>query len=225
MTKSRDLKEACVAEALAILVAEGIEKLSLREVSRRLNVSHQAPYRHFPSRDHLLAEIVARAFRDFASALDESAHIDDAELALTAMGMTYLNYAKREPLAYRLMFQTPLPSPEVHPEMMLEARHAFDLLRRALQRISNDGHPEKKKANKRPGNDLITRNALFLWSTLHGFASIQSSSAVETLALPNSLMEAMIPYLFMCMRSGINLGPFPAAHTEFFNSLSMWPAP
>jgi AcrR family transcriptional regulator len=43
---------------MLIIGERGIEELSLREVARRLGVSHQAPYKHFPSRDHLLAEVV-----------------------------------------------------------------------------------------------------------------------------------------------------------------------
>jgi hypothetical protein len=41
--KSADLREACIREALAIIETEGVENLSLREVSRRLGISHQAP--------------------------------------------------------------------------------------------------------------------------------------------------------------------------------------
>jgi hypothetical protein len=43
--KSADLREACIREALAIIETEGVENLSLREVSRRLGISHQAPYK------------------------------------------------------------------------------------------------------------------------------------------------------------------------------------
>ena len=61
-SKSGDLREACVKEALAIIAEGGIDSLSLRDVARRLGVSHQAPYKHFPSRDHILAEVVGRRF-------------------------------------------------------------------------------------------------------------------------------------------------------------------
>ncbi len=47
------LKEACVQAAHAFIVEHGVEQLSMREVARRLGVSHQAPYKHYPSRDHL----------------------------------------------------------------------------------------------------------------------------------------------------------------------------
>ena len=56
---------------MAIIAEQGLDGLSLRDVARRLGVSHQAPYKHFESRDHILAEIVSRAYADFASYLDK----------------------------------------------------------------------------------------------------------------------------------------------------------
>ncbi len=203
MAKLRDLKEACVLEALAIVASDGVEKLSLREVARRLGVSHQAPYRHFASRDHLLAEIVSRAFRSFADVLTEATRDDDPQIALAEMGIAYLDYARREPLAYRLMFGTLLPDVQTHPAMMAEARHAFDLLLNALAK--------RKKARAMPtdvfarGSDedlAMMRDAIFIWSTLHGFASIQASSAVETLGLPANLMDNMFEELLTRIRGG-----------------------
>ena len=58
------LKEACLRAAREAIAEQGVEQLSLREVARRLGVSHQAPYRHFPSRDHLLAEVMRRCFQE-----------------------------------------------------------------------------------------------------------------------------------------------------------------
>ncbi|MFX4450801.1 TetR/AcrR family transcriptional regulator, partial [Acinetobacter baumannii] len=51
--------------------------LSLRDVARRLGVSHQAPYKHFPSRDHILAEVVGRAYASFAAHLEKRPRSDD----------------------------------------------------------------------------------------------------------------------------------------------------
>ena len=68
--EKRKLRDECVNEGLSIIAEGGVEALNLREIARRLNVSHQAPYKHFPSRDHVLAEIVSRAFAAFASRLD-----------------------------------------------------------------------------------------------------------------------------------------------------------
>jgi AcrR family transcriptional regulator len=71
--KTFDLKEACVQAAREVIAEQGVEGLSMRDVARKLGISHQAPYRHFESRDHLLAEIMRRCFVDFADHLDHRA--------------------------------------------------------------------------------------------------------------------------------------------------------
>lgn len=177
-TKARDLREDCLVEALAIIDKQGVEALSLREVARRLGVSHQAPYKHFPSRDHILAELVARAFAAFAAHLDARSHSLDPHEDLTALGTAYLDYAARFPLQYRLMFGTPLPDPGAHPEMMRNARHSFAVLQGILRR--------------RPGigEEAATLDALFVWSVVHGIASMLQTNAVTTLDLPERLLRA-----------------------------------
>ena len=49
-----DLREKILVESLKIIYDTGVSSLSLRDVARRLNVSHSAPYRHFQSKDVLI---------------------------------------------------------------------------------------------------------------------------------------------------------------------------
>jgi AcrR family transcriptional regulator len=189
LRKPKDLREACVAEGLAIIARKGIENLSLREVARRLGVSHQAPYKHFASRDHILAEIVARAFAGFARHLDKHPKSADPDSDMGEMGRAYLQYARTHPLEYRLMFGTPLPDGEKHPEMMRQAKHAFALLREKLKRKAVMGGGVRSELD-------ITLDALFIWSGLHGFASICSSSAINTLGLDERTLKAGRDRLF-----------------------------
>jgi AcrR family transcriptional regulator len=174
--RSEALPERCVHAARAIIDAQGVEALSLREVARRLGVSHQAPYKHFASRDHLLAEVVRRAFEAFARHLDARPAGATADEDLGAMGRAYLAYAHAHPLQYRLMFGTPLPDPAEHPAMMASARHAFALLRDGLARM----HAE---AGRTPPHDAVDQDALFVWGTLHGLASVRHAPALGTLEL------------------------------------------
>lgn len=179
-----NLREASLREALSIIEQSGVEALSLREVARRLGVSHQAPYRHFPSRDHLLAEVVRRTYEDFARHLDDRRHYDDPYEDLGAIGDAYLSYAEAHPLQYRLMFATPLPDPAAHPDMMRSARHAFAILEDAVKRLPRSS-PDDNGVPK-PALD-----ALYVWATVHGIASIRQSGAMATLGLGETVLAAM----------------------------------
>ena len=78
-------------------------------------MSHQAPYKHFPSRDHVLAALVSRSYAAFAQHLENRPRRGDPEQDLGAMVQALLEYAFEHPLQYRLMFGTPLLDPEQHP--------------------------------------------------------------------------------------------------------------
>jgi AcrR family transcriptional regulator len=181
---------------MEIIGRDGLEKLSLREVARQLGVSHQAPYKHFASRDHILAEIVARAFEGFARFLDQHPKSDDPDADMAAMGMAYLNFANTYPLQYRLMFGSPLPDSGNHPNMMRQAKHAFALLCNALERKDRRDH-------RRRTHEEIVLDALFIWSGLHGLASIASSSMVKTLGVSQKTMQKAHGHMLMRFGTGI----------------------
>lgn len=198
-----DLREACVEEALAIVGESGLESLSLREVARRLKVSHQAPYKHFPSRDHILAEVVGRAFTGFARHLDTRTRSADPMEDLAHLGLAYLAFARSHPLHYQLMFGAPLPDPGRHPEMMKQARHAFAILLDGVARLHG-----------RPIDTLSELDALFVWASMHGLAGILQSHALHTLDLKDSVLAAAIPHALLKIRfalaAGEPAGPAPA---------------
>lgn len=179
-----DLKEACLLAAREVIAEKGVEALSMREVSRKLNVSHQAPYRHYPSRDHLLAEIIGRCFEDFARFLDEQSKASKSD-PLHAMGEAYMLYAERHPLEYRLMFGTPWPEPANHPSLVKNAVHAFDVLREYLFN-KHAAHSKTKKVEAKKQAEL---EAMFIWSTLHGLATIEQSNVVKYLSLTRGVQN------------------------------------
>lgn len=196
-----DLKEACIQAAREVIAEQGIEGLSLRDVARKLGVSHQAPYRHYPSRDHLLAAIMQRCFEDFATFLDQAskAHASDA---LLGMGEAYMRYAAQHPLEYRLMFGTPWPEPAAHPELVRHAVHAFDLLRRHLH--------QQLYATQNDSPALLAQaelQALFIWSALHGMASIKQANVMQHLVLSPSVPALAEPYMMGMIKTALTHGP------------------
>jgi AcrR family transcriptional regulator len=179
-----ELREACVVAAQEVIAERGIENLSLRDVARKLGVSHQAPYKHYPSRDHLLAEVMRRCFERFAANLDARRHFDGPQQDLESLGLQYLRYAQKHPLEYRLMFSTPWPESAEHPDLVRDAIHAFDILRQVLRRMHGES------AGMR---DQVELDALYIWSTMHGLAGVMNGNCIDKLGLePKVLKQAVI---------------------------------
>ena len=175
-----ELKDACIEAAQAVIAEHGIEKLSLRDVARRLNVSHQAPYKHYPSRDHLLAEVIRRCFRRFTVALNSRNRSDDPIEDMRALGTSYLSFALQNPLEYRLMFGTPWPQVQVSPELVIDCQHSFNVLREALTPLY---------AGTGAGADVIDADAMFVWSSMHGLATILQSQVMQHLDLKPDVIQ------------------------------------
>lgn len=191
-----ELKEACIQAAREVIAERGVEGLSMRDVARRLDISHQAPYRHFLSRDHLLAEIMCRCFEDFANFLDQSAKTKPDD-ELRGMGEAYMAYAARMPLEYRLMFGTPWPEPAAHPELVKHAVHAFDVLRQNLL---------KQHGNKKGAKKQAELEAMFIWSALHGLATIEHSNVMQHLVLSKGVQAQSKDFMMFMIQTALESG-------------------
>jgi AcrR family transcriptional regulator len=185
-----DLKEACVRAAHEVIAEHGIEHLSLRDVARRLGVSHQAPYKHYPSRDHLLAEVIRRCFEAFAEYLGSGEPHADPRQDLATLGRRYLSYAQAHPLEYRLMFGTPWPDNAEQAGLVRDAKHAFDVLRRVLRRIHGDRAAMRARVDK---------DAMFIWSNMHGLATIVQSNVMPHLGLAATVEARLAEHVLQMM--------------------------
>src|SRR5262252_7607274 len=133
MTTSRrryhhgDLRAAILRAAAQLLEKQGVEGLSLREAARRARVSHYAPYRHFPSKEALLAALAARGFERFQ---EELAGAERAG-GFRGRGEAYIRFALANPQLFRLMFGTGL-SIAGDANLREQASRAFGGLQQAI---------------------------------------------------------------------------------------------
>ena len=195
------LKAACLKAAREAIAEHGLEQLSLREVARRLGVSHQAPYKHFPSRDHLLAEVIRQCFEDFAASLDARDPQPTPDDDLQCLGTRYLAFALANPLEYRLMFGTPWPEPAEEVGLVRDALHAFNILRQDLRAVHGEGPDQQAQ---------VDLDAMMIWSGMHGLASILQSSAVRHLDLSVDIHDQVPAHIMARMRAMLTLAPLPA---------------
>jgi len=189
-----NVRDACLRAALQIIISDGAENLSIREVSRRLGLSHQAPYKHFQSRDQLVAEVIGSCFDEFGDYLQTAARTSEEPVtALLAMGQAYLRYADENPAKYRIMFSDPLPAMPAHTSMAGQVKAAYDVPRSSLRQHYQSLGLATAEAE-------AERNALHIWATLHGLATLLQHDTTRVLELPPALTEAAPLYTFVCLR-------------------------
>lgn len=142
-----DLRAAVLAAAAKMMEKEGLAGLSVREAARRAGVSHNAPYRHFPDRDALLAALAAEGFRELGKALDGPSGRE--------LGETYVRYALQYPQRFRLMFGGELAL-ERHGELRAQAEATHERLAKAFAGLGSEA----------------SYAAAAAWSLVHGLAQL-----------------------------------------------------
>ncbi len=106
-----DLASSLRQAARAILETEGLAALSLRSVARRAGVSHAAPYRHYASREALLADVAVEGLAELRGEIVQAgaAHAERAD-RIVLIGRAYTRFAVRHAGLLRLMFGSELPN-------------------------------------------------------------------------------------------------------------------
>lgn len=156
------LSDVLIDLAIAQIADSGIEKLSLRALAREAGVSTTAPYRHFSSRESLLAAIATRGFRTLTEKIDRSlASGDSFEARFIAMGMAYIEHALADPVSYHLMFGDMTGSGK-YVELTSAADDCFSRLFKVL---------EINAPLDRLGVSALELSAA-VWAGVHGIASL-----------------------------------------------------
>jgi AcrR family transcriptional regulator len=155
-------RDALLDAAEQLLDAGGVEAVTLREVGHRAGVSHNAPYKHFASKEALLAAVAARELNRLASLL-AAAVVDDGpapETVLRDMLHYHAESAIRYPNRFRLIFgRWTTGTPELDEAAGAAERHLVAAVRLAQRRGAlPPGDPE--------------RVAALLRATAHGAADL-----------------------------------------------------
>lgn len=189
-----NLREALVEAAVEAVRERGPDGLALRDLARRVGVSHNAAYRHFSDRDAIVDAVSERALHGLVAAIHgRLGRVDDAEPVrrarrrLMAIGAGYVDFALAEPGLFRLLFTA---YPEA-PDAKAGDEDPYSMLNAALDDLVEVGY---LPASYRPGADVTC------WSVVHGFAVLNTEGPLRGLS-PAQREEALLSML-----SGIDRG-------------------
>src|SRR4029453_14649287 len=120
-----NLREALLNAAIDLIAEVGPTAFTLREVAGQAGVSHNAPYRHFHSKDDLMGAVARQGYRELTDAMLQPAkQQSNAADRLKRAGLGYVTFALRRPEHFTVMFDAPM-SKRGHPELAEAAGGAF----------------------------------------------------------------------------------------------------
>jgi AcrR family transcriptional regulator len=101
-----NLKEVLLKVAISLLIEYGPGELSLRKVAKKAGVSHAAPYRHFNSKNALLAAIAQQGFIALEAQISLIAQkfYDHPQKQLIETCVVYVEFVMQSPEIAQLMF-------------------------------------------------------------------------------------------------------------------------
>lgn len=148
-------REKVLQGGLELLCAEGMGRLSMRNLAAHLGVRPSSLYRHIKDRDALLDALEEEATVGLHRALEAATLNKSPEDAFDAAGLAYYNYATENAELYALL----LRDEQVYSAAPGAGKDVWNCVLAIVGRVS--------------GNPDDTAGAVAFWSLLHGFIALE----------------------------------------------------
>lgn len=185
-----DLRAALLEAGEAVLSETGVAGFSLRQVARKVGVSHSAPAHHFGDANGLLIALATDGFRRFLTAMQRRREHapEESRERIFASGLGYLDFAQSSPALFRLMFNGEVCDPT--DQALEQASHA------AFMHLADDVSALRQKSALEDAT--VMADVLASWSTVHGYADLLISGRMDTVqGLTQAEQEALFRQVFM----------------------------
>ncbi|MEV0677385.1 TetR/AcrR family transcriptional regulator [Actinosynnema sp. NPDC050436] len=153
-----DLRRAVLTAAVDVITEHGPSAVSLRDLARRVGVSHAGPVHHFRDKAGLLTALATEGFDTLAETL---AAAGDGGGTYVDVGAAYVAFAVDHRAHFEVMFRPDLYHSD-DPDLRAAQRRAAALLQGGVT-----DEPDPRLA------------AVAAWSIVHGFATLWNTGALS----------------------------------------------
>jgi AcrR family transcriptional regulator len=189
-----DLRNALITIAIELLAEEGVHGLSLRKISQRAGVSHNAPYMHFSDKEAVLAAIAEEGFQQLAMqvkrAIAPSEHSTSQQLI--AASRAYVDFALNHPNHVEVMFR---PTDVAKYPTLVEASQA------SLNQLFEIVQSGQVKGELVAGDTHSMTKAV--WAMVHGVAMIAIAYGAESISTEKTAIEDKVSVLIGFLLNGL----------------------
>lgn len=184
-----NLKSVLLLAAFKLIEKIGVEHFTLREVARKAGVSHNAPYRHFPSKESLLAALATESFRQLQESLRKAiGQSSEPAVQLRDAAIAYLRFALKNPSRFNIMFHSTFDR-EAYPDYVAAYTSLLGLLAELVEQHRDLAIPTEV------AGELV-------WASIHGIAELGLAGRLRHGLQPEleQLADAILPALLAGLR-------------------------
>lgn len=167
-----DLRRDVMQQALTAVAEAGVASVSLRDLARRLGVSHAAPHNHFPDKRALFTALATDGLQRLAATIAEFVERagEDPLERLAASGRAYLRFAAEHAAAFDVIWRVDVLNVEDS-----DYRRAAGSLDAGFTDIVVAALGRGRLSHEDPAQ-LV----LLAWAFPHGLAMLHSAGAVRS---------------------------------------------
>jgi len=186
-----DLRRVVIDTAQDMLREDKGWQFTLREVARRAGVSHAAPYKHFPDKGALLAELATLGFNELRDEIADALRrpLRSARAEFIAAAKAYIAFGTANASLYRLMFSVDVDK-AAFPKLDEAGAGAFSELVGILERGQKSG-----AFKTRP----VRGQAAASWALAHGFTML----AIDGQLLPEKVGAKPVDAVLTSLLEGL----------------------
>ena len=181
-----NLPEALERAAMGLLETQPAAGISLREVARAADVSHNAPYHHFGDRRALLKVLAERSMAALLASQRVAAAVEEPVERLRAIARDYVRFAGERPHAFAVIYDPAVcvpgqPTETMAPLIAAEEALVADAVLAAMPDLDDAGLAAMTAAT---------------WGAAHGLAQLAQAGHLaldEALGAADALVARLAP--------------------------------
>ena len=163
--EKENIRSRILEEARLLFFEKGYDNASIRNIAERIEYSVGTIYLYFKDKDSIFHALQLEGFGLLMAKMQVLESVEHPFERLKAMGTIYLDFAKKNPELYDLMFilRAPMNCLEEH-EGWLEGKKTFDFLIKIVEECQEIG----QFRNHADAETL----AFSIWASVHGIAAL-----------------------------------------------------
>lgn len=185
--KAKFTREEIIEGAVQIARTEGFDKITARELGKRMQSSARPIFTVFESMEEVKTEVIARAKEVYGQYVAEGLK---QELAFKGVGMAYIKFSMEEPMLFQLLFMSAVPGKYGVESILPQIDAGYEEILQSVQ----------KYVDTREAADMIYQH---LWTYTHGIAAMCATGLCSyTVEQIGDRMTQIFTGLMMLVREG-----------------------